>query len=81
MTIAKISARLVAKLERKRVGKDEFLSALILYFLSERKLSASEIQEKIDVLDTTYDLSTLIQILETANEIEKDGDHWKIKVT
>lgn len=81
MTVAKISGRIIKNLKRKRVGKEEFLMALILFFLSERKLSENEIKEKLDVLDTKYDMSALLKTLSSADEIEKDGDHFKIKVT
>lgn len=81
ITVAKISERIIAKLKKKQVGKDELIMSLILYFLSERKLSEEEIKEKIDTLNTTCDLSSLLKILLTAKEIEKDGEHFKIKVT
>jgi len=52
-----------------------------LYFLTERKLSPNEIKDKIDVLDTAYDLSSLLNILVAEKFIEKDGDYYKIKIT
>lgn len=81
ITIAKISGRLLDKLNRKRVGKNELIMSLILHFLSERKLSEGEIKEKLNVLNTTYILSSLLEALLKANEIEKDGEYYKIKVT
>jgi hypothetical protein len=81
MTVAKISGRIITKLKRNKVGKNEFIMSLILYFLTERKLSQSEIKKKIDVLDTTYNLSALINILVAENFIEQDDDYYKIKVT
>jgi hypothetical protein len=81
MTVAKISARIIIKLKKRKVGKDEYIMSLILYLLSERKLSKSQIKEMIDMLDTTYDLTALIKILVKSNEIQQDGDYYKIKVT
>ncbi len=80
-TVAKISGRIITKLKKKKVCKNEFIMSLILYFLTERKLSKNEIKDKIDVLDTTYDLSSLIKILVAEKFIEKDGDYYKIKIT
>jgi cell fate (sporulation/competence/biofilm development) regulator YlbF (YheA/YmcA/DUF963 family) len=80
-TVAKISGRIITKLKKKKVCKNEFIMSLIMYFLTERKLSPNEIKDKIDVLDTAYDLSSLLNILVAEKFIEKDGDYYKIKVT
>ncbi len=81
ISVAKIGVKIIKKLNKKVVKKDEFLMSLILYFLTERKLPVSELKEKIDVLNTECDLKSLIKILLDNNFIEKDEDYYKIKVT
>jgi len=63
---------------KNMVEKDHFLMALILYYLSERKLDFDQLNEKLSVLNTQIDLNRLLKILSEFNFIKKEGDFYKI---
>jgi DNA-binding HxlR family transcriptional regulator len=62
------------------VEKNDFLSALILYYLSERKHDFNELNEKLNLLNTEIDLEDLLARLSDKNLIEKTDDFYKIKL-
>ena len=41
---------------RDRVEKDDFISALVLYYLSESKNNYNQLKEKLDELDNTVNI-------------------------
>jgi phosphatidylserine/phosphatidylglycerophosphate/cardiolipin synthase-like enzyme len=78
--VGKITAALMRIFNRNIVEKDDFLSALILYYLSERKHDFNELNEKLNLLNTEIDLRNLLARLLDKNLIEKTDDFYKIKL-
>lgn len=78
--IGKITASLMAFFHKNMVDKNDFLMALILYYLSERKHDRDQIEEKLNVLNTEIDLDILLNTLQENDFVERDGDSYKIKL-
>jgi hypothetical protein len=78
--IGKITRRLMFHNKRNRVEKDDFISALILYHLSEAKKDYNQLEEKLDELDESINLKDLLSKLMFANLIEKEGEYFKINI-
>lgn len=78
--VGKITAALMKIFNKNIVEKDDFLSALILYYLSERKHDFNELNEKLNLLNTEIDLRDLLARLLDKNLIEKTDDFYKIKL-
>ena len=67
--------------ERNMVQKEDFLLSLILFYLSERKHDIDQLKEKLEILETDFNLNELLNILIKMNEfIEKERDYYKINV-
>ncbi len=80
LKIGNITAKLMSTSNRNMVGKDDFLMALILYYLSERKQDYDQLDEKLSILDTPIYLSNLLHDLSSNGFIEKDGDYYKLRI-
>ena len=80
LKIGNITAKLMSTSNRNTVGKDDFLMALILYYLSERKQDYDQLDEKLSILDTPIYLSNLLLNLSSNGFIEKDGDFYKLRI-
>lgn len=80
LSIGKITANLMSYFGKSMVDKNDFLMALVLYYLSERKHDRDQIEEKLSVLDTQISLESLLNDLTKNNFIEKEGDFYKINV-
>jgi hypothetical protein len=78
--IGGITKRLMDYHKRNIVEKGDFVSAMILYYLSERKQDYNELEEKIHEVDETVNLQTIISGLESSRLIEKEGDYYKINI-
>jgi len=78
--IGKRTARLMRYFNRNTVEKNDFLSSLILYYLSERKHNFDQIHEKLNILCTEIDLNALLATLVNNNFIEEIEDFYKIKL-
>ena len=78
--IGKITARLMRHFNRNTVEKNDFLSSLILYYLSERKHNFDQINEKLNILCIEIDLNALLSTLVSNNFIEKVEDFYKINL-
>lgn len=78
--VGKITAALMRIFNRNIVERDDFLSALILYYLSERKHDFNELNEKLNLLNTEIDLRDLLARLSDKNLIEKTDDFYKINL-
>lgn len=78
--IGKITKKLMDYYNRTKVERQDFISALVLYYLSERKQDLTQLKEKIDEIDSNVNLVTIINGLEFARLIEKEGDFYKINV-
>jgi len=62
------------------VEKKDFISALVLYYLSERKQDYDQLKEKIDEVDETINLHAIVSRLEFARLIEQENDFYKINI-
>ena len=80
MVIGKITLHLMRTQNKKMVDKDDFLLALILYYLSERKHDLDQLDEKLSILNTKYELKNLISFLVNKKFIEKEEDYYKLSV-
>jgi hypothetical protein len=78
--IGKITRRLMVHNKRNRVEKDDFISALILYHLSEAKKDYNQLEEKINEVDDNINLKDLLSKLMFYNLIEKEDEYFKINI-
>ncbi len=78
--IGKITAKLMKVFNKNMVDKNDFISALILYYLSERKHDTADLNEKLNILNTEIDLNNLLSRLLDKNLIEKVDDFYKLKL-
>lgn len=62
------------------VEKDDFIMALVLYYLSERKQDYNQIDEKLSILGTEIELTELLGILIENEFVEREDDFYKIKI-
>jgi hypothetical protein len=78
--IGKITKRLMNYYGRTKVEKQDFISALILYFLSEGKRDYNQLKEQIDEVEKDVNLLTIINALKFAKLVEQEGDYYKINI-
>jgi len=63
-----------------RVEKDDFISALVLFYLSEAKNDYNQLKEKLNELDDTINLKDVLGRLLLVNLIEKENEYYKINL-
>ncbi len=80
LDIGRITAKLMKHSNRNMVKKNDFLCALILYYLSERKHDFDQLNEKLSILDTEMNLGELLNFLSDNDFIERVDDFYKIKL-
>jgi phosphatidylserine/phosphatidylglycerophosphate/cardiolipin synthase-like enzyme len=80
MKIGKITKKLMDHYRRTRVEKQDFVSALVLYYLSERKQEYSQLEEKMNEIDGNINLKDSMSKLILAGLIEQEGDWYKINI-
>ncbi len=80
LTIGKITAKIMKHFGKNMVQKEDFLLSLILFYLSERKHDIDQLKEKLEILETDFNLNKLLNILIKNDFIEKEGDHFKLNV-
>ena len=80
LTIGKITARLMKHFGKTMVEKDDFIMALILFYLSERKHDYDQIDEKLSALSTEIELTELLCELTENDFIEQENDFYKIRI-
>ncbi len=78
--IGKITYQIMLRYDRRTVEKEDFISALILYYLSERKHDYDQLKEKMDELDSNINLRTILSRMRSDNLIEKENDYYKINL-
>lgn len=80
--VALYIGRLVKKMVpgKNVVTKNDFVKALILYYLSDNKLTYDLVEEKLSILNTEIELKTLLLDLINQQYIEKQGDYYKLQV-
>ncbi len=80
LEIGKITYNLMKVFNRNMVEKNDFVSALILYYLSERKHDYNDLNDKLAILNIEINLNELLRRLLDKNLIERVGDFYKIKL-
>jgi hypothetical protein len=78
--LGKTTKRLMDHYKRTRVERDDFISALVLYYLSDSKKNFAQLKEKTDDLDETINLKDTLNKLIFANLIEKEDEYFKINI-
>ncbi len=78
LKITGITAKLMQKFSRNLVTKDDFMMALILYYLSERKQDPDQLNDKLKMLDTSFDIQDLLSQLESIKLIERENSSYKL---
>lgn len=80
MKIGKITRKLMLHYHRNRVEKQDFISAIVLYYLSERKQDITDLKKNIDEVDQNINLASVTSALEFAGFVEREGEYFKINV-
>jgi hypothetical protein len=65
---------------KKLVELDDFVAALILLFLSESQLNYNQISDKLNALDPSIQVITVLKRLSAYNLIEEVDSYYKINV-
>lgn len=78
--VGRLTKKLMDHYGRKRVERDDFVSALVLYYLSEAKMDFAHLKERIDELDADISLKDILGKLAFASLIEKDNGYFKINI-
>jgi len=79
MKIGKITSKLMKDCNRTRVEKEDFVTALILYYLSERKQDYRELKEKIDEI-ADFNVTAILNRLIMSGTIEKEDYFYRINI-
>jgi len=80
LDIGKTIVKLMDRFNRKMVNKNDFLMAMIIYYLSEGKDTYNQLKENISKLDKNTDFDFLINMLSDNNLIEKDENKLILKI-
>lgn len=78
--LAKLTARVASIAGSRIIDKHDFIRAVILYYLSDRKQERQELTEKLSVIDGKKELDNALGWLTAQNLIEKEGSFYKIKL-
>jgi len=78
--ISKITKKLMDRYKRTRVEKEDFISALVLYHLSEAKKDYNQIKEIISEIEENVSLKDILSKLTFANLIDKEDEYFKINI-
>ena len=78
--IGRITKKLMNIYGREIVEKQDFISALVLYHLSERKQDYDQLKEKIHEVDEGINPDAVVSGLKFAGLIEQEGDYYKINI-
>jgi len=80
LKIGKFTYYLMKQLDRSMVNKNDLLMSLILYYLSESKMTYEKIEEELIQLETQLDLQHLLNNLCEIKYIEKENNFYKLCV-
>lgn len=78
--LVKITKKLMHHYAVRIANKEIFFMAVILFYLQDRKHTFSEIQNKLNRLDSIHNLNTLIEKLTESEFIELEEDFYKINI-
>jgi len=78
--LVKITKKLMQHYNVSIANKDTFIMAVILFYLQDRKHTFSEIENKLNKLDSITNLNTLIERLTDSEFIENEEEFYKINI-
>ena len=78
--LARITSKISELSENKIVSKEDFLRAVVLHYLSERKHDKNQISKKLSVIGSESSIETILSWLIEKNLIEEQEDFYKIKI-
>jgi len=78
--LARITAQVSEIAGSRIVSKDDFLRAVVLYYLSERKHDRQQLAEKLSVINAENSIKDILLWLLEKRLIEKQNDFYKIKI-
>lgn len=80
--IGKYASILIRKFNRTKpvIDTSDFLSAMVLYYLSDRKHTMSELREKLSEISPIIDYESIIENLLRYNLIIKEDDFFKLDI-
>lgn len=78
LKVGKIVKRLMERQDRRLVKKDDFLMALILYFLSDSKLTYNQLENKITNLELQVNIDLLLKTLIQYQYVEQENEFYKL---
>lgn len=78
--IVKITKKLMQHYNVRIADKDTFIMAVILFYLQDRKHTFSEIENKLNKLDSITNLNTLIERLTDSEFLEIEEDFYQINI-
>jgi hypothetical protein len=78
--IGKITKKLMTHYKRDKIERQDFVSSIILYYLSERKHDYNSLNDKILEIDQAVNVKTAINSLEFSGFVEKEEDYFKINI-
>ena len=79
--LGSLAKKLLDKNNERTVNKQHLVSALILYYLTERKQDFDQLKEKLDGIGEGSNLAVILAELEENGLIEKENDYYKINLT
>ncbi|HAF62435.1 MAG TPA: hypothetical protein DCK95_08925 [Anaerolineaceae bacterium] len=80
LKIAEITSKLMTKFNRSLVTENDFLMALVLYYLSEKKQDIDDLSEKFTILSIEIDIRNILLQLVDLKLVENDNDYYKIRI-
>lgn len=80
LKIGRITKKLMTHYKRTEVGKQDFISAMALYYLSEGKQNYNQLKENVEQIEKDVDLVALVNSLTYSKLVEKEGDYYKINI-
>lgn len=78
--IGKITKQLMMHCHRTKVEKQDFISAMVLYYLSEKKQDIADLKTNINEIDQNVNLDAVVNNLIFTGFVERDGDYLKINL-
>lgn len=79
--VGRITKKLMDYYKRNKIEKEDFVSAMILYYLSERKQSIPDLRKSMsEIVDQNTNLTAILSALEFARFVEKEGESFKINI-
>jgi hypothetical protein len=78
--LGNLTSLLVRKCNRISVTKNDIVSALILYILSESKQNFNQLKEKIKEYDEDMNINSILFFLESCSLITQENEFYKLNL-